>query len=263
MKTIVLLKQVPDTAAQIMIAKDGKDIDKTSLSCIINPYDEYALEEALRIKEKTNGSVTVISAGPEKVKDALRSALALGVDSVVHIKDDAIEGSDSLGIATLLAAACKTMEYDIILCGKQAVDDDCALVGPMVAELLGLPHASLIVKLGLSADSKTALAHREVEGGAEVVELTLPALVTAQKGLNEPRYASLSGIMQAKKKPIQELNVQALGIDASRVGKTGAKLEAISLAYPKERTAGKLLEGEIAAQAKEAARLLREEAKVI
>lgn len=258
MKTIVLLKQVPDTASQIMIGKDGKGIDKTGLSYIINPYDEYALEEALRIKEKTGGSVTVISAGSEKVKDALRSALALGVDSAVHIKDDAAErssaeGSDSIGIATLLAAACKTMEYDIILCGKQAVDDDCALVGPMVAELLGLPHASLIVKLELSVDSKTATAHREVEGGEEVVELTLPALVTAQKGLNEPRYASLSGIMQAKKKPIQELTIQA----------PGAKVEIISLAYPKERTAGKVLEGDVAVQAKEAVRLLREEAKVI
>lgn len=253
MKTIVLLKQVPDTASQITIGKDGKDVDRASISFIMNPYDEYALEEALRIKEKTSGSVTVISAGPEKVKDVLRSALALGVDSAVHIKDEAIGGSDSIGIATLLAAAIKTMEYDIILCGKQAVDDDCALVGPMVAELLGLPHASLIVKLEIAADSKTATAHREVEGGEEVVELVLPALVTAQKGLNEPRYASLSGIMQAKKKPIQELNMQA----------SGAKVEVISLAYPKERTAGKVLEGEIALQAKEAVRLLREEAKVI
>lgn len=253
MKTIVLLKQVPDTASQIRIGNDGKDIDRSAISLIMNPYDEYALEEALRIKEKTGGSITAISAGPEKAKDVLRSALALGVDSVVHVKDDSIQNADSLGIATVLASAIKTLEYDIILCGKQGVDDDCALVGSMVAELLGLPHASLTVKLELSADSKIATARREVEGGEEVVELTLPALITAQKGLNEPRYASLSGIMQAKKKPMQEMALKA----------PDAKAQVISLAYPKERTAGKILEGEIAIQAKEAVRLLREEAKVI
>jgi len=248
LKIAVCLKQVPSTDTRIKIAADGKRIDPAGVTFVTNPYDEFALEEAIRIKEARGGEVVVLSVGGSGTVAALRNALAVGADSAVLLKTDA--DPDSLATARLLAGELGGKGFDLILCGKQAVDDDAAQVGPMLAELLDLPCATVVVKLELGEGS--AKATREIEGGVENLELPLPAVIAAQKGLNEPRYASLKGIMAAKKKPIEEKAVEA----------PAALAEVASLALPPARQAGKIV-GEGAAAVPELVRLLREEAKVI
>ena len=248
MKIAVCLKQVPSTDTRIKIAADGKRIDPAGVTFVTNPYDEFALEEAIRIKEAKGGEVVVFSAGGSGTVAALRNALAVGADSAVLLKTDA--DLDGLGAARLLAAELGGKGFDLILCGKQAVDDDAAQVGPMLAELLDLPCATVVVKLELGDGA--AKATREIEGGVESLELPLPAVIAAQKGLNEPRYASLKGIMAAKKKPVEEKAVEA----------PAPLAEVVSLALPPARQAGKIV-GEGAAAVPELVRLLREEAKVI
>lgn len=250
MKIIVCIKQVPDTEATIKIADDRKSIDSTDVNWILNPYDEFAVEEALQIKEKTgDGNVTIISVGSEKSTKAIRDALAMGADEAILIKteDDYI---DSLATAKALTEVLTQMDYDLILFGKQAVDDDNLQVGPMVAELLDLPCVTFIAELSL--ENGKAIAKREIEGGTEVIETSLPAVFTAEKGLNEPRYPSLRGIMMAKKKTIQQ---QQLSIEP-------AKIKVVSINYPPSRKAGKVV-GEGTDAVPELVKLLREEAKVI
>ncbi len=262
MNSIVCLKQVPDTEARIKIAADGKGIDESDIQLVVNPFDEYAIEAGLLLKEQAGaGSVTLVSQGGESAGTALRTGLAMGADSAVLLCDAAFAGSDSLGVARILAAAVKTMEFDVILLGKHGVGGDNNQVGPMLAQLLDLPHVGTVVKLEV-ADGK-AVAHRAVEGALEVVETSLPAVITAEKGLNEPRYASLKGIMMAKRKPIDQRDSAALGIDPGTVGAAGARLLQTGLELPPARPDGKLVEGEPAEAARELVRLLREEAKVI
>jgi len=230
----------------------------------MNPYDEYAVEEALRIKDKFGGEVTIIGVGPKRVTEAIKTALAMGADKGILVDDPALTGTDSFGTARVLAAVIKDLEYDMILCGKQGVDDDYAVVGSNLAELLSIPQVLVVVKLEVSEDGSMVKAHKEVEGGTFVVEAALPALITAQKGLNEPRYASLPGIMKAKKKPLDVKTIADLGIDASEVGESGAKIKIIQITPPEERGAGKIVEGETAEeQAAKLASLLHEEAKII
>jgi electron transfer flavoprotein beta subunit len=261
---VVCLKQVPDTESQIKIAPDGKAIITDNIKWVMNPYDEYAVEEALRIKEKFGGEVSIIGVGPKRVTEAIRTALAMGADKGILVDDPVLTGTDSLGTARVLAAVIKDLEYDMILCGKQGVDDDYAVVGSNLAELLGIPQVSVVVKLEVSEDGSMVKAHKEVEGGTFVVEAALPALITAQKGLNEPRYASLPGIMKAKKKPLDVKTIADLGMDASEVGESGAKIKVIQIIPPEERAAGKIVEGETAEeQAAKLASLLHEEAKAI
>jgi electron transfer flavoprotein beta subunit len=264
MNMVVCIKQVPATEAKIKVASNGSDIDRTNLSYVVNPYCEFGVEEALRIKEKLGaGEVTVVSLGPSKVAEALRTCLAMGADKAVHLRDDAFEGGDSLTTAVVLAAALKRYTFDLLLFGKQAVDDDDGAVGIQVAELLGLPHVAVVNKLEIDAVHKTAVAHRQVEGGIEVVETALPAVITCQKGLNEPRYASLPGIMKAKQKPLQELDLKTLGLDPAVVGAAGAKIKAVKLTPPPTRTAGKILDGPPSQAVKDLVRLLQEEAKIL
>jgi electron transfer flavoprotein beta subunit len=261
---LVCLKQVPDTETQIKIAPDGMSIATENIKWIINPYDEYAVEEALRLREKFGGEVTIIGVGPKRVTESIRTALAMGADKGILVDDPAITGSDSLGIARILAAVIKDLDYDIILCGKQGVDDDYGIVGSILAELLGIPQISVILKLEVSEDASTAKAHREVEGGTLVIESPLPALITAQKGLNEPRYASLPGIMKAKKKPLDVKTIADLDLDASQVGEAGTKIKIMQITPPEEREAGKIVEGETPQEmAINLVRLLHEEAKII
>ncbi len=247
MNIVACVKQVPDTASKIRI-KNG-EIDNEDLEYVINPYDEYAIEEALLIKERLGeGKVTVITVGPERAKDALKSGLALGADEAIHLIDEAFQDSDPYATALLLARALEKIDYDIIFCGKQGVDEDHAQVGIALAEMLDLPHVSVIVKLDISEDKKKAIAHREVEGGKELVETSLPAVFTAQKGLNEPRYPSLKGIMAVKKKTIAEWDAQELGVSPQEVG----------------REAGKVFQGEEPGEmARKVAHLLRDEAKIL
>jgi electron transfer flavoprotein beta subunit len=261
---IVCVKQVPDTETQIKIAPDGTSVVTDNIKWVMNPYDEYAVEEALQIKEKLGGEVTVVGVGPKRVTESLRTALAMGADKGILVDDSSAGGSDSLGTARILAAVIKDLDYDLILCGKQGVDDDYGVVGSNLAELLGIPQVSVVVKLEVSDDGKTIKANRELEGGTLIIESPLPALVTAQKGLNEPRYASLPGIMKAKKKPLDVKSIEDLGLDAAQVGASGSKIKVMQLTPPAERKAGKLVEGETPEEkAANLGKLLREEAKVI
>jgi len=261
---IVCLKQVPDTESQIKVAADGKSIVTDDIKWVMNPYDEFGVEEALLLREKFGGEVTVVGLGPKRVTESIRTALAMGADKGILICDDALDGSDSIANAKALAAAIKDLEYDLIFTGQRGVDDDLGLVGISLAELLGIPNLSLIVKVDVSEDGKTVKVNRPVEGETLVIESSLPALITAQKGLNEPRYASLPGIMKAKKKPLEEKTVADLGLDPSGFGPDARKLKILELTPPPKRAAGKIIEGETPQEKAAAlAKLLHEEAKVL
>ncbi len=259
MNSVVCVKQVPDTETLIKLNADGTGIVTDGVKWIMNPFDEYAVEEAVRKKEKTGGTVTLVSLGPDRALDAIRSGLAMGADTAVHINDaDFAAKADPYATAQALAAAIKELEYDAIFCGKQAVDDDAGQVAAYLGELLDLPVITLVIKLELSDDGKTAIATREIEGGHAVIEVPLPAIFTAQKGLNEPRYASLPQIMKAKKKPVTVKTVADLGVSAEPM----TVIKGMSL--PPERQAGKMIEGaDAAAKAAALAKALREEAEVI
>jgi electron transfer flavoprotein beta subunit len=262
MNIFVFVKQVPDTATRIKIAGDGKNIDEAEITWIISPYDEFALEEALRIKEKSGtGKVVAVSLGPERAAKSLRDALATGADEAIHVLDPGAEGSDAYATARILSAVVKDRPFDILLFGKTGVGMDQSQVPSMVAEILNLPQATQIAKLEVG-DGKI-VAHREIEGATETVECSLPVVLAAEKGLNEPRYPSLKGIMAAKKKPLETVNLQALGIQPSEVGKEGSTVSVDSIALPPAREAGKILKGDAKEVAKQLADLLHNEAKVI
>jgi electron transfer flavoprotein beta subunit len=258
MNIVVLMKRVPDTETRIQI-KDGRVVTE-GISWVISPYDEYAIEEALRLIEKYTGKVTLVCLGPEEAKETIRKGLALGADDAVHLNDPAFQNGDASTTSKILAAALKKLPFDLILAGKQAVDEDNAQVGIRVAELLDLPHVNAVIKLELSDDNKSARCTREVDGDRDAVQTSLPAILTAQQGLNEPRYPSLKGIMGAKKKPITDWKASDLGLDP---GTMSAKLELVAVEPPPARPPGKIIPGDAAAASKELARLLREEAKII
>lgn len=243
------MRRVPDTAARVKIAADGKSIDTSDAEFVINPYEEYALEQAVQLKEKHGGEVTVVTLGPEKTTQVIMKALALGVDKAVHLKSDRIP-EDPGSTARALANELKGMEFDMILFGKKGVDDDNQQVGSMVAELLGVPCVTQIVKLEIS--DGTAVAHREVEGGSIIVETTLPATFTAEKDLTVPRYASLRELVAARKKPIVVKEVQL----------PPSSLEIVSVQYPPPRPPGKIV-GKGVDAVPTLVKLLHEEAKVI
>ena len=261
---IVCLKQVPDTESQIKIGSDGKSIVTDDIKWVMNPYDEFGVEEALRLKEKHGGEVTVVGLGPKRVTESLRTALAMGADKGILISDEALDGSDFLANAKAIAAAVKDLDYDLIFTGQRGVDDDLGLVGATIAELLGIPQLSIIVKVEVAEDGKSVKVERPIEGETLIIESTLPALITAQKGLNEPRYASLPGIMKAKKKPLEEKTLADLGLDSAEFGEGARKLKILDLTPPPARAAGKIVEGETPQEkAAELAKLLHDEAKVL
>jgi electron transfer flavoprotein beta subunit len=250
---------VPDTASVIKIGADGKGIDEAGIKWIPSPYDEYALEEGLQLTEDKGGEVTVLTYGPDRAEAALRDCLARGAHQAVHVLGGEATLGDSYTIAKVLAAALKDRQVDLVLCGYQGVGTDCSQVGQMLAELLDLPHVANVTELEVGDGSLTA--GREVEGGRERVESPLPALITCQKGLNEPRYAALKGIMAAKKKPVEKIEVASLGIDeGADPYYTVSKLE-----LPPEKAAGTIIQGEDdpAAAAAELVKDLRNEAKAI
>ncbi len=262
MDIVVLVKQVPDTESLVQIAGDGVSIKKDDIKWIMNPYDELAVEEALRIKEAKGGTVTVLSVGAQKAQETIRTALAMGADKGLLVNDPAAEGGDALATARILAAAVKILPFDLIIAGQRAVDEDNYQVGAAVAEFLGIPHVSLVSKVELLEGR--IRCQRSVDGGAVTVEAPLPALFTTQRGLNEPRYASLPGIMKAKKKPLEVKTVAALGLDPARVGAAGRKVVVTALRLPPERKAVRMIAGETpAAMAAELVRVLHEEARLI
>jgi electron transfer flavoprotein beta subunit len=259
MKIVVCVKQVPDTETRVRIAPDGKGIVETDVNWIVSPYDEFAIEEALRLKEAKGGEVVLVSAGPDRVQTALRSGLAMGADSAIHVKDPLLEAADTLGTARALAAALKTLApFDLVLMGQQGVGGDNSQMPGLVAELLDLPQVTVAVKIEVG-DGK-AVVEREIEGGRETWETPLPAVISAQKGLNEPRYASLKGIMAAKKKTIQTVDAAGLGLDAASVA---PRVVVTGMELPPARPPVKMIEGDAETQAKDLIRLLHEEAKVI
>ncbi len=265
MKIVVLVKSVPDTESKIKIAADGTSIDPAGIKFIMNPYDEFAVEEGLRIKERLKDDTTVVavSMGPERAVEVLRTALAMGADDAIHVSDPAFDGGDSQGNARVLAEVIRPLNADLVLGGKQAIDYDAAQTCPAIAEYLGIPQALIVTELKLSDDKKTATAKRRIEGGDEIVEMSLPALVTCEKGLNEPRYASLPGIMKAKKKEIKKVGLSDTPLKADQVGSAGAKSKVVKYHNLPERPPVKMIAGDAATQAKELVRLLREEAKII
>ncbi len=248
MKIAVCVSHVPDTAAKIVIGADGKSIDPTGVQYIINPYDEFAIEEALKLKEKLGGETVVITLGGESSKETIRKSLAMGIDNAVLLKDDNFR--DSFLVAAALASEIKNQNAELVFFGKQSVDYDNSIVGQMTAEILGYNCVTVVVNLKIEGNK--ILAEREIEGGKEVVETSLPAVITAQKGLNEPRYASLKGIMTAKKKVIEEKKPAA----------GSNKLEILAMKKPPAKQPGKII-GTDAGAVPELVKLLKEEAKVI
>ena len=250
MKIAVCVSHVPDTATRIKIGADRKSIDSNGVTYIINPYDEFAVEEALKIKEKIGGDsiVFAISVGTDANKETIRKALAMGVDEGILLKDESQR--DSFAIAKALAEEIKALGCELVFCGKQSVDFDDSITGQILSEMLGYNSVSVAVDFKLDGNKITA--EREIEGGKEVVETELPAVVTAQKGLNEPRYASLKGIMAAKKKTITEKAAAA----------ADNYTEIIDMNLPSSKQPGRILGTDSTAVA-ELVKLLREEAKVI
>jgi electron transfer flavoprotein beta subunit len=262
MDIVVLVKQVPDTESMVQIAGDGVSIKKDDIKWVMNPYDELAVEEALRIKEAKGGTVTVLCVGGPKAQETIRTALAMGADKGLLVNDPKAEGGDALATARILAAALKNQPFNLIIAGQRAVDEDNYQVGAAVAELLGIPHISLVVKAEL-LDGKIR-CHRVVEGGTVVVEAPLPALFTTQRGLNDPRYASLPGIMKAKKKPLEVKTLADLGLDPAAVGAAGRKVVVKALRLPPQRKAVRMITGDSPqAAAAELVRVLHDEAKLI
>lgn len=258
MKIVVCTKYVPDTAIKVRLAADGKAVDLADVAFVVNPYDEFAVEEALRIKEKSGGEVIVLGAGGEKATTGLRTCLAMGADSAILLQDEFFENADSFAIGSALAHVCRELGPDIIMFGKLAIGVDNGQVPSVVAELLDLPQASVIVKL--EVENGKFQAEREIEGAREILEGTLPAVFTAQKDLNTPRYASLKGIMAAKKKKIEVRPLASLGLPEDDL-KTRVSIEKVTL--PPSRPPGKILTGELAETVPQLVKLLHEEAKVI
>lgn len=249
MNILVCMKQVPDSETRVKIAADGKSVDLTSVNMVINPFDEFAIEEGIRIKEKHGGEVTVLTLGVEKAESDVRKALAMGADKGVLLKTEPGFSGD---VAHALAEEIKTGTYDIILFGKQAIDDDSAQMPQMIAEKLNLPCVTNVVKFELGAEGKACIVDREIEGGRERLECSLPAVIGTQKGINEPRLPNMKGIMAAKKKPMEK---KAPAIVPS-------VYEVIAMELPPPRAAGKIV-GKGADAVPELVRLLHEEAKLI
>jgi electron transfer flavoprotein beta subunit len=219
---IVCVKHVPETAeAELKIDKSGKSIEKAGLVFDINEWDDYALEEAVRIKEKQGGSITAITIGPQDSESTLRKCLARGADKAIRLTDPKFEASDAYAIAKILHSIIKTLHYDLVFTGMQAADDGSAMVGPILAEMLGIPHATMIKKIELATG--TAIVDRELEGGLEEqIEVKLPALFSIQTGINEPRYVSIMGIRKAMQKEIKVMNLVDTGLTVTDVGSAGS-----------------------------------------
>ncbi|APF17044.1 electron transfer flavoprotein subunit beta/FixA family protein [Caldithrix abyssi] len=249
MNIAVCIKQTPDTEARIKLTEDRRRVDESDINFILNPYDEFAVEEAVKLKESNGGEVTVISLGPDRVTSAMRTALAMGADKAIHLKTDR-HPDDPLVTAKALAEVLRVGNYDLIFLGKQAIDDDHNQMPSLLGSLLDMPAATVVIKLEIDGDR--VVAEREVDGGHEVLEFNLPAIIGAQRGLNEPRYPSLKGIMRAKKIQIEERSV---ALEAEQ-------LQVESYDYPPPKEAGKIV-GDSADAVPELLRLLREEAKVL
>lgn len=260
MKIAVCVKAVPDTETKIAIAADKKNIDFTGVRFITSPYDEFAVEEAIKLKEKHGGETTVFSVGANECTDVLRDCLARGIDSAVHLNDADFAGLDTLSTAKVLAAAIKAGGYDMVLCGHQGAGGDNSQVPSMLAELLDWAQTTMVLKL--EVEGTNFKAEREIEGAHEVVEGSLPVVLSTQKGLNEPRYPGIKGVMAARKKEIAVKDAAALGLKGT-VGGDKLKVKVKEMALPPARPQGRKIEGDSDSQVKELVSLLHSEAHVI
>jgi len=255
MNILVCLKQTFDTEERIVI--ENGSIKEDGVRFVINPYDEYAVEEAIRLKDELGGEVTVISIGPIRTEEALRTALAMGADEAILASDEALFG-DEYTAAVVLAAIAKTKPYDLIITGNQAVDDGSGQMAVRLADKLGIPHISTITKLVIDGNEITG--YRDAEGDEEVVTASLPALVTAQQGLNDPRYPSLIGIRKAGKKPLTHVTAADLGLSSADLK---SKSDVVETYLPPAKAAGKILQGNLSNQVQELVQSLRTVEKVI
>lgn len=277
MKIVVFVSQTLDTEARVAVSSSGDSVDTEDVKWILNPYDEFAVEEAIQTKEKLGGEVIIVSAGPARGVEAIRQALAMGADSGVHIKDDGFAETDNYTIAKIAASEIKKIGgVDFVLTGMKIIDDESVQVGIQLAEELGLPHVSLVSKV-VEVDASKLVCQKEIDGGSVVVEVPLPALITCPDAMNEPRYASLPNIMKAKKKPVNEITLDdidfgSLGISRDAVGKNGSKVKTVKIEVPVIDRKLKIIKGsddttvkgeEIAQSVQELVQLLRDDAKVL
>jgi len=277
LKIVVFVSQTLDTEARVAVSSSGDSVDTEDVKWILNPYDEFAVEEAIQTREKLGGEVIIVSAGPARVIEAIRQALAMGADSGVHIKDDGFAETDNYTIAKIVASEIKKIGgVDFVLTGMKIIDDESVQVGIQLAEELGLPHVSLVSKVVEVNESKL-VCQKEIDGGSVVVEVPLPALITCPDAMNEPRYASLPNIMKARKKPVNEITLDdidfgSLGISRDAVGKNGSKVKTVKIEVPVIDRKLKIIKGsddttvkgeEIAQSVQELVQLLRDDAKVL
>ena len=275
MKIVVIVRQTPDTEAKIAANSSGNGIDETGLKWILNPFDEFAVEEAVKIKESTGAEVVILGIGPDRALETIRTALAMGGDSAIHIN---FGETDSYATAKLIASKIKAMgDVDLILAGKKWIDEESGQVAIQVAAELDIPQATIATKVDVDDAAKTVKVQSEIEGGQRIIELNFPALVTAERGLNEPRYASLPGIMKAKKKPLEEvtvdaINLEELGLAQENLGADGSRYKIDNIDIPVINRSLNVLKGgnsdmvesaEVQAAAENLTKLLREEAKII
>ncbi len=264
MKIAVCVKQVPDTESRLRVAKDGRWIEDEDLPYVLNESDEYAIEEALRWTEKLGGEVVVFSLGPDRVKEALRKSLALGAARAVHIKEAQPQGGNALATGRILASALARESFDLILTGSQSEDVGSGATGSLIAGHLGWPHAWLVMGIEIESPPETARITREMESGLnEVCRLALPAVLQVQAGINTPRYPSLKGIMAAKRKTIEEVSAEALGIEPGLLVADSARLEILSVGFPQSSAATEIITGDAATAAKQLVEKLQREARVI
>ena len=279
MKILVVVSQTQDTEAKIKVSSSGDSVDTSGMKWIMNPYDEFAVEEAIQTKEKHGGEVVIVSMGPARVVETIRQALAMGADSAIHIADDSFADIDSYAVGKVIASEIKKSgEFDVIFTGMKIIDEESGQVGVQIAEELGIPHVSLVSKVvEIDPAGKKAVCQKEIDGGHMVVEVQLPCLITCPDAMNEPRYASLPGIMKAKKKPLKEvaigdINLEELGLSADSLTKAGARVKTVEIKVPEIQRKLKIIKGqdepmvkgaEVENAAEELVKLLREEAKVI
>jgi electron transfer flavoprotein beta subunit len=254
LKIIVPVKQVPEVA-DVKVNPETGTLIRDGVPSILNPFDEYAVEAAIQLKEQHGGEVTIITMGPPQAVDVLYKALAMGGDKAIHMTDRDFAGADTWATSLTLAEQIKQIEYDLVICGKQAIDGDTAQVGPEVAELLGIPQICYVRHLEISEDGKFVIAHRETDEGYEVVRAKLPVLLTATKGLNEPRLPNIMGIMKAKKKPLEIVDAEKLGTPVDRLGLKGSPTTVRKVFPPEKRKGGVRIEAD---DPKEAAKQLVE-----
>lgn len=279
MKIVVFITQTQDTEAKIQVSAEGDTIETEDIKWIMNPYDEFAVEEAIQTKEKFGGEVTLMTVGPARAVEALRQGLAMGADNSIHIKDEGFAHTDPYTIAKIAASELKKIEdVDLIFTGMKVIDEESVQIGVQIAEELGIPHIALVSKvIEVNPDERKLVCQKELDAGSAVVETTMPALITCPDAMNEPRYASLPGIMKAKKKPLTEVTLDdidfdSLGISKEAVGKAGSRIRTTKIEVPVIERKLKIIKGEddamvkgdeIAKSAQELVKLLKDEAKVI